>query len=97
MALDSTGPTTRAHVIARIRQVAETVEPGARISLRLSLGDPNEVGLPHEAGSAWISLVAGETWVLTASDAVLDAVEDAFRLAGDEPSIEDDSTSFDPF
>lgn len=97
MALDADGPVTRAQLIAKVRRVAETVEPGARISLRLSPNDPDDTRLPREAGSAWISLVPGETWVLTASDAILDAVEEAFALAEDEPSIEDDGTSFEPF
>jgi hypothetical protein len=97
MALDADGPLTRAQVIARIRRVAETVEPGARISLRLSHDDPDNPRLPREAGSVRISLVPGETWILTASDAILDAVETAFGLAEDEPSIEEGGTSFDPF
>lgn len=97
MALDADGLATRAQVIAKIRRVAETVEPGARITLRLSPDGSDDSRSPREAGSAWISLVPGETWVLTASDAILDAVEEAFGLAKDEPAIEDEDTSFEPF
>lgn len=97
MALDADGPATRAQMIAKIRTVAETVERGARFSLRLLPGDPGDPRLPQEARSVWISLVPGESWVLTASDAVLDAVAEAFGLAEDQPSIEDHGTSFETF
>lgn len=88
---------TRAQVISRIRQLAEVAEPGARISLRLLRGEPEDIGSQDDARRSLISLVPDETWVLTGSDVVLDAVEEALGLVEDEPAIEDDGTSFDPF
>lgn len=84
-------------MISRIRQLAEMAEPGARISLRLLRGEPEDIGFQDDARRSLINLIPDETWVLTGSDAVLDAVEETLGLAEDEPAIEDDGTSFDPF
>ena len=97
MAVGADGPTGRAKVIAEILRLAEAVEPGARISLRLRMGDPQDVARPQDRRCCLLGLEPGETWVLTASDVVLDAVEEAFGVNMEQPSTEDDSSSLEPF
>ena len=80
--------TGRAQVIAEILRLSETAEPGARISLRLVMGDPEDIESQQDGRFSLLRLVPGETWILTASDVVLDAVEEAFGFERDELSAE---------
>lgn len=97
MAVGAERLTGRAQVIAEILRLSETAEPGARISLRLVMGDPEDIESQQDGRFSLLRLVPGETWILTASDVVLDAVEEAFGFERDELSAEGDSPSLDPF